>query len=67
MNTVTNARSLYHTANVDKTTEKGSCVAMTPYGVIGLERVKLLRMILLRIRVGNFSAKKFSLPDSFLT
>ena len=39
MNTVTNARSSYYTANVDETTEKGPCVAMTPYGVMGLERV----------------------------
>ena len=38
MNTVTNAGSSYYTANVDETTEKGPCVTMTPYGVIGLER-----------------------------
>ena len=40
MNTVTNAISLYYTANVNETTEKGPCVAMMSYGVIGLERVK---------------------------
>ena len=40
MNTVTNARSSYYTANVDETTEKGPCVVMTPYDVIELERVK---------------------------
>ena len=39
MNAVTNTGSLYYTANVNETTEKGPCVAMTPYGVIGLERV----------------------------
>ena len=39
MNTVTNTGSSYHTANVNKKTEKGPCVAITPYGVIGLERV----------------------------
>ena len=44
INTVTNARSLNYTANVDETTEKGPCVAMTPYGVIGLERVKVHRL-----------------------
>ena len=38
MNTVTNASS-YYTANVDEMTEKEPCVAMTPYGIIGLERV----------------------------
>ena len=42
MNTVTNAESLYYTANVNGKTEKGPCVAMTPYGVIGPERVNWL-------------------------
>ena len=40
MNTVTNAERSYYTANVNGKTEKGPCVAMTPYGVIGPERVK---------------------------
>ena len=44
MNTVTNARSLYYTANVDETMKKGPCVAMMPYGVIGLERVWLIAL-----------------------
>ena len=44
INTVTNARSLYYTANMDEMTEKGLCVAMTPYSVIGLERVKDRRL-----------------------
>ena len=35
MNTVTNAESSYYTANVNGKPEKGPCVAMTPYGVIG--------------------------------
>ena len=39
MNTVTNTGSSYYTANVNKKTEKGPCVAMMPYGVMGLERV----------------------------
>ena len=39
MNTVTNAESSYYTANMNEKTEIGPCVAMTPYGVIGLERV----------------------------
>ena len=41
MNTVTNAERSYYTANVNGKTEKGPCAAMTPYGVIGPERVKL--------------------------
>ena len=40
MNTVTNAERSYYTANVNGKTEKGPCVAMTLYGVIGPERVK---------------------------
>ena len=39
MNTVTNAERSYYTANVNGKTEKGPCAAMTPYGVIGPERV----------------------------
>ena len=38
MSTVTNAESSYYTANVNGKTEKGPCVAMTPYGIIGPER-----------------------------
>ena len=39
MNTVTSADSSYYAANTDEKTEKGPCLAMTPYGVIGAERV----------------------------
>ena len=37
MNTV--YRAVYYAAYMNETTEKGPCLAMTPYGVIGLERV----------------------------
>ena len=47
MNTVTNAESSYYTANVNEKTEKGPCVAMTPYGIIGPERVKWVGHLLL--------------------
>ena len=57
MNTVTNASSSYYTANVDKTTENGPCVAMTPYGVIGLERVIKCFMC---NRTVNFAGKQVS-------
>ena len=40
MNTVTSADSSYYAANMNEKTEKGPCLAMTPYGVIGAERVK---------------------------
>ena len=40
MNTVTSADSSYYAANTNEKTEKGPCLAMTPYGVIGVERVK---------------------------
>ena len=40
MNTVTSADSSYYAANTNEKTEKGPCLAMTPYGVIGAERVK---------------------------
>ena len=46
MNTVTNASSSYYTANVDETTENGPCVAMTPYGIIGLERVNIYKKLI---------------------
>ena len=39
MNTVYSADSSYYAAYMNETTEKGPCLAMTPYGVIGLERV----------------------------
>ena len=39
MNTVTSADSSYYAANTNEKTEKGPCLAMTPYGVIGAERV----------------------------
>ena len=38
MNTVTSADSSYYAANTNEKTEKGPCLAMTPYGVIGAER-----------------------------
>ena len=40
MNVVTSADSSYYAANMNEKTEKGPCLAMTPYGVIGAERVK---------------------------
>ena len=40
MNTVTSADSLYYAANTNEKTEKGPCLAMMLYGVIGAERVK---------------------------
>ena len=40
MNAVTSADSSYYAANMNEKTEKGPCLAMTPYGVIGAERVK---------------------------
>ena len=40
MNTVTSADSSYYAANTNEKTEKGPCLAMTLYGVIGAERVK---------------------------
>ena len=39
MNTVTSTDSSYYAANTNEKTEKGPCLAMTPYGVIGAERV----------------------------
>ena len=39
MNTVTSTDSSYYAANTNTKTEKGPCLAMTPYSVIGLERV----------------------------
>ena len=38
MNTVTSADSSYYAANTNEKTEKGPCLAMTPHGVIELER-----------------------------
>ena len=40
MNTVTSTDSSYYAANTNEKTEKGPCLAMTLYGVIGAERVK---------------------------
>ena len=40
MNTVTSTDSSYYAANTNEKTEKGPCLAMTPYGIIGAERVK---------------------------
>ena len=42
MNTVTSVDSSYYAANTNEKTEKGPCLAMTPYGVIGVERVNAL-------------------------
>ena len=39
MNTVYSTDSSYYAAFMNETTEKGPCLAMTPYSVIGLERV----------------------------
>ena len=41
MNTVTSADSSYYAANTNEKTEKGPCLALMPYGVIGAERVKV--------------------------
>ena len=40
MNAVTSTDSSYYTANTNEKTEKGPCLAMTLYGVIGAERIK---------------------------
>ena len=40
MNTVIGADSSYYAANMNEKTEKGPCLAMTPYGVIGTESFK---------------------------
>ena len=47
MNTVTSADSSYYAANTNEKTEKGPCLAMTPYGVIGAERVNTQHHVIL--------------------
>ena len=43
MNTVTSADSSYYAADTNEKTEKGPCLPMMPYGVIGAERVKQVK------------------------
>ena len=69
MNTVTSADSSYYAANTNEKTEKGPCLAMTPYGVIGAERVKMVFCLTLCCSVHSSSlvfqiqsSRKKSLP-----